>query len=460
MDNGERRRDEDDEEDEDEDSGMEWEEVVQPADESRNPEASTSKLEDGSVAASKGASDGIEVTLKKSAVSGNLASKGKGKGKGRPAGFSVEAALQRAHRQELHKVHASCLLMSGHVRNGWINDKTLQARLLSKTPLHLQNNFHNYSKTTHPKQHDRSRLFESAVRSLLTLWTEKFLIEDTKPDLLSEEDLYKLFASPQSLHTYYHTDMQALLADLSDSDRAKLMMPFAEDTHLQELLQAFPPKSAASPFKTDSKGKGKQKAPKLPKPVSQELGELIRNPQSLAKRAVKLSGTKDVSVQLFTSLCRALDIPARLVCSLPATDYRSANKMKSDDRTADLRTGGSGKAAGKKRKRAGGDGNASASVSFEDTNNEDDDDEDDEDFEEVAIPSSLPSKALKKGANAKLASNTASPGTASDASTAGRSGKLQRKMSRQKRAASLFADRKGKARAPSYDEGTQRFVLY
>lgn len=453
MDNGERRRD-NEEDDEDDESEMEWEEVVQPAAaETANAAASTSKLDPSGPQINGVRSDGIEVTLKKSAAANALLSKGKGKGRGRPAGFSIEAALQRAHRQELHKLHASCLLLSGHIRNGWINDKTLQARLLSKTPLTLQNNFHNYSKSTHPKQHDRSRLFENAMRALLTWWNDRFFIEDAKPDLLSEESLYDLFANPQSLHTYDYTDMHAMLEDLSEGDRTRLMMPFAEDSHLQELLETFPPKSAASPFRTSNKGKGKQRAPKLPKAVSQELGELIRNPQSLAKRAVKLSGTKDVSAQLFTSLCRALDIPARLVCSLPAVDYRSANKMKSDDRTTDIRTGGSAtKAAGKKRKRAG-DGNASASVSFEDTNNEDDEDDDDGDFEEVAIPTSLPGKALKNGARPVLASKTAVPGTASDASTAGTAGTRRGKMSRQKRAASLFAARNGKARAQSYEEG-------
>lgn len=154
----------------DEESEMEWEEVEATAD-SIQPEASTSASgpvsvngTDGDTAAT-GDKTGVEITLRPSTI--NVGGKVKGKGKGRPAGFSLEAQQERAFRQELHRIHTICLMISGHVRNGWLNDKSLQARLLSKVPLHVQNRFHDFSKATHPKATDRSRLFEADRKSVV-----------------------------------------------------------------------------------------------------------------------------------------------------------------------------------------------------------------------------------------------------------------------------------------------------
>ena len=353
------------------DSAMEWEEVLQS-----QPAASTSRA---TTPTGPGADqEGIEVTLKP----GNgikTSSKGKGKGKDRQSGFSAQAALDRAHRQDLHKVHAASLLISGHIRNGWLNDKILQARLMSKVPLGIQNKFHEYSKTTHPKATDRSRLFEGAVRGLVGWWSEKFRIEDKlAKNGENEASLLSLFATPCSFVMMDFAEMEKSLACLPPRERTRLLMPFAEDSDLFELLEAFPSREKSS--------KKKEKAPRLPKLISSELGELIRNSQSLAKRALKMSGTKDISAQLFTSLCRALDIPARLVCALPCIDYRSASKLQKDEKAIDIRTGGSGK----KRKRR---------TSISDRGDDEGDEVDEEEFEEVPIPDSMPSRSVRKTAS-------------------------------------------------------------
>ncbi|KAJ2934228.1 hypothetical protein H1R20_g2864, partial [Candolleomyces eurysporus] len=52
--------------------------------------------------------------------------------------------------------------------------------------------------------------------------------------------------------------------------------------------------------------------------------ERIRGPKSLMKHALNRYGSRDVSAQLFTSLCRALGIPARLVVSLQAVPWQSS----------------------------------------------------------------------------------------------------------------------------------------
>lgn len=54
-----------------------------------------------------------------------------------------------------------------------------------------------------------------------------------------------------------------------------------------------------------------------------EEGEVIRSSKSLMKRALIRQGSKDVSAQLFTALCRALGIPARLVVSLQSVPWQA-----------------------------------------------------------------------------------------------------------------------------------------
>ncbi len=78
----------------------------------------------------------------------------------------------------------------------------------------------------------------------------------------------------------------------------------------------------------DVTGKGKAKA--LPQDVDplehlfeDDQEEIMRSAKSLMKHALMRSGSRDVSAQLFTALCRALDIPARLVVSLQSVPWQT-----------------------------------------------------------------------------------------------------------------------------------------
>ena len=51
--------------------------------------------------------------------------------------------------------------------------------------------------------------------------------------------------------------------------------------------------------------------------------ETIRSPNSLMKHALMRNGSRDVSAQLFTALCRGLGIPARLVVSLQSVPWQA-----------------------------------------------------------------------------------------------------------------------------------------
>lgn len=53
------------------------------------------------------------------------------------------------------------------------------------------------------------------------------------------------------------------------------------------------------------------------------MDEEVHSAKTLMKHALQMSGSRDMSVQLFTCLCRALDLPARLVFSLQPVDWRA-----------------------------------------------------------------------------------------------------------------------------------------
>lgn len=52
--------------------------------------------------------------------------------------------------------------------------------------------------------------------------------------------------------------------------------------------------------------------------------EVVRSVKSLMKHALQRYGSRDVSAQLFTALCRALGIPARLVVSLQSVPWQAS----------------------------------------------------------------------------------------------------------------------------------------
>jgi xeroderma pigmentosum group C-complementing protein len=98
----------------------------------------------------------------------------------------------------------------------------------------------------------------------------------------------------------------------------------------------------------------------------EEESEVIHTSKSLMKHALMRGGSRDTSAQLFTSLCRALGIPARLVVSLQSVPWQAGvgkPKPKPSGKKKDVK--------GKGKERA----------------IEDEEDEGDEDMEEVNIPS-------------------------------------------------------------------------
>ena len=100
-------------------------------------------------------------------------------------------------------------------------------------------------------------------------------------------------------------------------------------------------------------------------------GEVIRNSKSLMKHVLNRRGSKDISAQLFTALCRALKIPTRLVVSLQSVPWNaSAGKSKSPS----------------KAKRGENSKLQSDADDSLENDKEDDSVDEDDDMEEVEVP--------------------------------------------------------------------------
>ena len=86
----------------------------------------------------------------------------------------------------------------------------------------------------------------------------------------------------------------------------------------------------------DIKGKGRASKDEDDKEEedypSSDRSDRLRSAKSLMKHAILHSGSRDTSAILFTALCRALDVPARLVVSLQSVPWSAkSEKMKWSD---------------------------------------------------------------------------------------------------------------------------------
>ncbi|EMD39582.1 hypothetical protein CERSUDRAFT_111894 [Gelatoporia subvermispora B] len=175
---------------------------------------------------------------------------------------------ERLTRLTCHKIHTVALLGNAGIRNKWINDPLLHARLISITPLQLQNTFTSIHKSRVPEAAMRGRLFESAITRLVEWWIDYFYVEPTG-----------------HIRSRTFEEVQATLTN-------------------------------------EIKGKGKARA-KDYESGDEDEGEVVRSEKSLMKHALMRRGSRDTSAQLFTALCRALGIPTRLVVSLQSVPWQA-----------------------------------------------------------------------------------------------------------------------------------------
>lgn len=138
---------------------------------------------------------------------------------------------------------------------------------MSLTPLNLQAAFLNIKRSRVPDAAHRGHIFENSIKTLVEWWARVF------------------FHVQKTGHIQGHTYEE-----------------------IQELL-----KSDDYEFDEDYKLAY----------VSLEGHEIVKTPKSLMKHALMRSGSRDVSAQLFTALCRALGIPSRLVVSLQSVPWQT-----------------------------------------------------------------------------------------------------------------------------------------
>lgn len=218
-------------------------------------------------------------------------------------------AHNRQIKRALHEAHAISLFAAFVHRNQLINNPLLhvrfchcctenrltrpQARLLSLVPLDLQDAFRN-------KVGDRALNFDKAVRDLMLWWHRKFELDATIDRL--------------RLHSMIEVQNELERFTLSKVDD----------------VYACLVKHSALAGEAEEEGKAKKskkrKADALdPSPFHPEL---IRDAKSLHKRCLSMLGSPDMSVLLFTSLCRALSIHTRLVASLQPSPLNAVAKPK------------------------------------------------------------------------------------------------------------------------------------
>ncbi|KDQ25687.1 hypothetical protein PLEOSDRAFT_51943 [Pleurotus ostreatus PC15] len=237
----------------------------------------------------------LEITLQPKATSTKASTKRKG--------LSHTERLTRIH---CHKIHTICLIANGWIRNHWINDELLQARLLSLTPLPLQNSFAMIHKSRVPDAARRGYLFEASITRLAEWWSESFFEVTPEGHLRNRtfEDV-QLGLEAQGFRS------------LAEPAAKK---PAAPAPAFLELIQSL------------------HQSPTIDNETLQDIldddGEFIRTPKSLMKHALMRKGSRDLSAQLFTALCRSLGIPTRLVVSIQSVPWQAnINKPKAKPRT-------------------------------------------------------------------------------------------------------------------------------
>ncbi|KAL4261573.1 XPC family protein [Pleurotus pulmonarius] len=232
----------------------------------------------------------LEITLQPKATSAKASTKRKG--------LSYAERLTRIH---CHKIHTICLIANGWIRNHWLNDELLQARLLSLTPLPLQNSFAMIHKSRVPDAARRGYLFEASITRLAEWWSESFFKVTPEGHLRNRtfEDI-QLGLEAQGFRS------------LTEPTAKK---PTGPAPAFQDVIQSL------------------HQSPTIDNDTLQDIldddGEFVRTPKSLMKHALMRKGSRDLSAQLFTALCRSLGIPTRLVVSIQSLPWQAnINKPK------------------------------------------------------------------------------------------------------------------------------------
>ncbi|KAJ1310087.1 hypothetical protein OPQ81_006835 [Rhizoctonia solani] len=255
----------------------------------------------------------IEVTITKKGVSTNE-EQAEALAKKRQA-----AAHDRLIRLESHKLHAVALLASLSIRNKWLNDQVLKARLLSLVPLPIQHGFTSITKNAHPDPARRGRLFETALVRLATWFAP--LSPATTQSIYAERPSAGWFRVTNAGHIKTHS-FEAGVRRIQTLEKRE-----AERKIRRAKRQERRTKRAQARIK----GKGKARDSSSSSSDNEDDDLEVSDPEDECR---------DVAALIFVAIVRALGIPARLVSSLQCVpwsvpkDYSSKGRKPKDKTTS------------------------------------------------------------------------------------------------------------------------------
>lgn len=258
----------------------------------------------------------IEITLTKKGVS-TSAEQSEALAKKRQA-----AAHDRFIRLESHKLHAVALLASLSIRNKWLNDQVLKARLLSLVPLPIQHGFTSITKNAHPDPARRGRLFETALVRLAS-WFAPSPLANTQ-NIYAERPPTGWFRITHAGHIKTHTFEAGVrriqMLEKREAER-KIRRAKRQERRAKQARARIKGKGKArdsSSSSSDDEGDDLE----VSDPEDEWYApERLRSPNSIAKHALQRSGSRDVAALIFVAIVRALGIPARLVSSLQCVPW-------------------------------------------------------------------------------------------------------------------------------------------
>ncbi|KAG9127045.1 hypothetical protein FRC07_000881 [Ceratobasidium sp. 392] len=230
------------------------------------------------------------------------------------------AAQQRLVRLESHKFHAIALLASLSIRNQWLNDGILKARVLSLIPLPIQHAFTSITKSAHPDPARRGRLFETALSRLVDWFAPSSAFAAQNSYVGRSEGWFRVkeYGHIRS-HTFEAASARAQVLEEREAER--------------QIRRTKREERRAKRARALIKGKGKARAASSSSSDKDEdfdeedeesewyAPETLRSANSIAKHALQRSGSRDAAVLVFVAMVRAMGLPTRLVGSLQCVSW-------------------------------------------------------------------------------------------------------------------------------------------
>ncbi|QRW00503.1 DNA repair protein RHP42 [Ceratobasidium sp. AG-Ba] len=239
------------------------------------------------------------------------------------------AAQNRRVRLEAHKIHAVALLASLSIRNKWLNDDVLKARVLSLIPLPIQHGFASITKNAHPDPARRGRLFETALSRLVDWFspTSSFAAQNAYAGRSEGWFRIKDHGHIRS-HTFEAAALRARVLEARRTEREERRAKLA-----RAAIKGKGKARAVSNSSSDESDSEEDEESEWYAP------EVLRSTNSIAKHALQRSGSRDMAALVFVAMVRAMGIPARLVGSLqcvswnPPKDLSTKRSKKKANRT-------------------------------------------------------------------------------------------------------------------------------